>query len=144
MAERAKRSTRKGKAMSSTHKAALAAGREEGRAVRRYLEALESTKPRRGRRRTSESITRRLEVIDTKLLDADVLARLHLIEERNRLQAELAEQGDDAVDLPGLEEDFVAVAADYSERKGISYSTWRESGVSASVLRQAGIARTRG
>ncbi len=42
--------------MSAEHKAALAKGREEGRAVRRYLEALEEQRPRRGRKRTPESI----------------------------------------------------------------------------------------
>ena len=36
--------------MSADHKAALAKGREEGRIVRRYLEALESNRPRRGRK----------------------------------------------------------------------------------------------
>jgi len=34
-------------AMSAGHKAALAAGREEGRAVRRYLEVLEANRPKR-------------------------------------------------------------------------------------------------
>ena len=46
--------------MSDDHKAALAAGRNEGRAVRRYLEALEAHKPKRGRKRTPESIQKRL------------------------------------------------------------------------------------
>ena len=38
--------------MSDEHKAALAEGRAQGRAVRAYLEALEANKPRRGRKRT--------------------------------------------------------------------------------------------
>ena len=42
--------------MSDSHKAALAEGREQGRAVRRYLEALEAHKLKRGRKRTQESI----------------------------------------------------------------------------------------
>ena len=41
--------------MSAEHKAALAEGREQGRAVREYLEALEAHKPRRGRKRTPDS-----------------------------------------------------------------------------------------
>jgi hypothetical protein len=42
--------------MSDEHKAALAEGRNQGRAVRRYLEALDAHKPRRGRKRTTESM----------------------------------------------------------------------------------------
>ena len=52
--------------MSNSHKAALAEGREQGRAVRRYLEALEAHKPKRGRRRTSESVQKRLVVIEDR------------------------------------------------------------------------------
>ena len=50
--------------MSDSHKAALAKGREEGRVVRAYLEALETTKPRRGRKRTVESIRKKLAAIE--------------------------------------------------------------------------------
>src|ERR1700689_982496 len=42
--------------MSQAHKEALAIGREEGRAVRRYLEALEAHRPKRGRKRSQETI----------------------------------------------------------------------------------------
>lgn len=129
--------------MSDTHKAALAKGREEGRVVRQYLEALESTKPRRGRKRTPESIKRRLTTIENNLATADPLTRLHLVEERQRLETELAQSGD-KVDIDALEKAFVKVARPYGERKGISYSAWRAVGVSASVLQQAKIARTRG
>jgi len=40
-----------------------------------------------------------------------------------------------------FESGFVGVARDYGERKGIAYSTWREAGVSADVLKKAGIGR---
>ena len=53
--------------MSDSHKAALALGRDEGRSVRRYLEALEAHKPRRGRKRTPESIKKRLAAIEAQL-----------------------------------------------------------------------------
>jgi hypothetical protein len=129
--------------MSAEHKAALAKGREEGLAVRRYLEALESSKPRRGRRRTQASIERKLTAIDSQLASAEPLARLHLMQERKDLQEELEKNGD-AQDLDALEKQFVKVAKSYGGRKGISYSTWRNAGVSAAVLQQAGIARTRG
>jgi len=135
--------SRKKTPMSAEHKAALAKGREEGRIVRQYLEALESTKPRRGRKRTPESIRKRLAVIDAQLPEAEPLNRLHLVEEKQRLEAELAHAGD-TVDIASLEKSFVKVARAYGERKGISYSAWRTVGVPASVLQQAKIPRTRG
>jgi hypothetical protein len=128
--------------MSSEHKAALAKGREEGLAVRRYLEALESSKPRRGRRRTSTSIEKRLTAIDAQLAEAEPLTRLHLTQEKKDLEEELARSGE-VQDLSGLEKQFVKVAKSYGERKGISYSTWRSAGVSAAVLQKANVARSR-
>ena len=130
------------RSMSKEHKAALAKGREEGLAVRRYLEALESSKPRRGRRRTGASIEKRLTAIDAQLVDAEPLTRLHLMQEKKNLEEELARSGE-VQDLSGLEKQFVKVAKSYGERKGISYSTWRSAGVSAAVLQKANIARSR-
>lgn len=127
--------------MSDEHKAALAEGRNQGRAVRRYLEALEAHKPKRGRKRTTESMRRRLDRIDAELPQADPLKRLQLIQERLDLTAEL-EAADTKVDLTGLEAEFVSAAADYSARKGISYAAWRELGVEAAVLKRAGISRS--
>ncbi len=40
-----------------------------------------------------------------------------------------------------IEEAFVGVAKGYGERKGISYATWRDVGVSAATLKRAGISR---
>jgi hypothetical protein len=127
--------------MSDEHKAALAAGRNEGRAVRRYLEALDAHRPKRGRKRTPESIQKRLDTIDNQLTAADPLSRVNLIQERMDLQSELAAM-DEKIDLTELETAFVRAAADYSSRRGISYAAWREAGVSASVLKQAGISRS--
>jgi hypothetical protein len=129
--------------MSNEHKAALAKGREEGLAVRRYLEALESARPRRGRRRTPATIEKKLAAIDAQLESAEPLARLHLIQERKDLQDELARAGD-VQDLSALEKQFIKVAKSYGTRKGITYGTWRSAGVSAAVLQKANIARTRG
>jgi hypothetical protein len=126
--------------MSDSHKAALAEGREQGRAVRRYLEALEAHKPKRGRKRTPESVQKRLAAIDDSLANADPLSRVLLVQERMNLENELA-AGDNAVDLAALEEDFVAAAGPYGQRKGITYAAWREAGVDAGVLRRAGIRR---
>jgi hypothetical protein len=126
--------------MSDSHKAALAEGREQGRAVRRYLEALEAHRPKRGRKRTSESVQRRLTAIDEKLNDVDALTRLHLVQEKMNLESELAST-DNAVDIGALEEGFVASAAPYGQRKGITYAAWRQAGVDPAVLRKAGIKR---
>jgi hypothetical protein len=126
--------------MSDQHKAALAEGRTQGRAVRRYLEALEAHKPKRGRKRTADSMTKQLERIESELETADPLKRLQLIQQRLDLQAELA-AADDKVDLAALEQDFVSAAGPYGSRKGISYDAWRELGVPAATLRSAGITR---
>ncbi len=134
------KSTKSG--MTDEHKAALAEGRNQGRAVRRYLEALELNKPRRGRKRTSESVQRDLARTEDELTSADPLRRLELVQRRIDLQAELAGM-DNNVDMSGLESEFVSVAKPYAERKGISYEAWREAGVSAATLKAAGISRAR-
>lgn len=126
--------------MTDQHKAALAEGRRQGRAVRDYLEALEQHKPKRGRKRTTESIKSQLAKIESQLADADPVKRLQLIQDRMDLHAELA-AAENKADLSGLEGDFVKAAKAYSERKGISYAAWRELGVEASVLKKAGISR---
>lgn len=128
--------------MTAEHKAALAAGREQGSAVRRYLDALEANRPKRGRKRTPDSIKKRLESIESKMASANSLTRLQMMQERSDLEEELKslESGTE-VDLSELEADFVKAAGDYGRRKSISYSTWRAAGVPADVLKKAGIAR---
>jgi hypothetical protein len=126
--------------MSEEHKAALAEGRNQGRSVRRYLEALDLHRPKRGRRRTRDSMQKRLARIDDELAVADPLKRLRLIQERLDLNAEL-EALSAKVDLSGLEADFIEAAGAYSARKGISYAAWRELGVEPAVLKRAGISR---
>ncbi len=126
--------------MSAGHKEALKVGREQGRIVREYLEALDAHRPKRGRKRTPESIQKQLEAIDAKLDSVDALSRLQLRQERHNLQQEL-EAKSETVDLAGLEEAFVKVGAEYGGRKGIAYAVWREAGVDAAVLKRAGIGR---
>src|SRR5215218_7680974 len=95
--------------MTAEHKAALAAGRSEGRAVREYLEALRNNKPKRGRKRTPESIRRRLDAIEHELEAADPIQELRLVQERLDLTAELA-AAEQRVDLTSVEADFIRVA----------------------------------
>jgi hypothetical protein len=126
--------------MTDEHKQALAEGRTQGRAVRNYLDALEATKPKRGRKRTPDSVKKRLAAIEQELSDADPLRALNLRQERRDLQAELETMGN-TVDLAEVEKAFVEAAKSYGDRRGISYDVWREAGVPSDVLKKAGITR---
>jgi hypothetical protein len=126
--------------MTDEHKAALAMGRREGKAVRDYLEALQAHKPKRGRKRTPESIRKRLHEIDLEIVDAEPVRQLRLTQDRLDLQAELATAGA-GVNLPRLEAEFVEVAKKYADRNRISYQAWRQIGVDAAILKKAGINR---
>ncbi len=118
----------------------MAVGRVEGRVVRDYLEALRNNKPKRGRKRTAETIQARLDAIEEELLEADPIDELRLVQERRNLTVELNSMGD-GVDIAELEAEFINIAKSYSARQGISYATWRDVGVGASVLKAAGIGR---
>lgn len=131
---------RKTRTMSDEHKAALATGRNQSRAVKAYLAALKNNKPKRGRKRTADTITGRLAKISDELNGADALQEVLLLQEQADLQKELASM-DSGVDIAGLETEFIAVASGYSKSKGIDYATWRKVGVSADVLSKAGIKR---
>jgi hypothetical protein len=131
---------RKKRVVTDEHKAAMALGRTEGRSVGAYLEALETHKPKRGRKRTPESIDKRLADIDRQLNTASPVKRLSLIQERLDLLNERESMGQ-TVDLSGLEDAFVGSAKTYGDRKGISYAAWRELGVPPAVLKRAGITR---
>lgn len=127
--------------MSDEHKAALAKGRAEGRIVRDYLEGLRATKPKRGRKRTPESIQARLDKIEIALAEASPLDELLLIQERRDLADELVAMSD-TIDMTALEAAFIGVAKSYSQSKQISYQSWRDVGVDASVLKDAKIGRS--
>jgi hypothetical protein len=134
----AKRGPKNG--MTDAHKAALAAGRAEGRAVREYLEALRANKPKRGRKRTAESVRAQLAATEKELAEADPVRELQLVQKRMDLQTELEHMGQ-AVDIKSLQDAFVNVAKAYSARNHISYAAWRQVGVDAAVLKSAGIGR---
>ena len=126
--------------MRDEHKAALARGRTEGRIVRDYLEGLRATKPKRGRKRTADTVRKRLESVETELASASPMDELLLVQERRDLEGELAAKSN-AIDMDALEAQFVTVAKSYSDNKSISYASWRDVGVSASTLKEAGITR---
>lgn len=126
-------------AMSAEHKEALAQGRQEARDIKSYLAALANRKP--GRPVTAESLRARIERLEAKI--SAETNPLKAVEHRQaRIDAERAMAAmADPVDMAALEAGFVAAAANYSDRKGITYAAWREAGVPAAVLKQAGISR---
>ena len=126
--------------MSDEHKAALAKGRAESRIVKEYLEGLRATKPRRGRKRTADTVRKQLAELDRNIEDAGPLDELLMTQKRRDLEAEL-EAMSASVDMKALEDAFVGVAASYSQSKKISYASWRDVGVEARVLKRAGITR---
>ncbi|MFM8563737.1 MAG: hypothetical protein ACKOCE_07640 [Acidimicrobiia bacterium] len=107
--------------MTKAHKDALAKGRKDGKIVRDYLEALRRTKPKRGRKRTPESIRRRLKLIDSEYETTDSVTQLKYAQERLDLAIELAELTT-KVDVAPLERAFVKVAKAYGERNAITYA----------------------
>ena len=112
-------------------------------AVRDYLKALEQNAPRRGRRRTPESVERQLAVLEGEMEGASVTKRLGLVQQRIDLETDLeALQQAGSVDLSALEAGFATHAAAYGGRRGISYAAWREVGVSSATLKSAGIRRS--
>jgi hypothetical protein len=128
-------------AMSAEHKEALAKGRNEARAIKRYLESLQSRK--RGRPVRPESQKKRIADLNRRIdNEADQLKKVQLIQQRMDAEAALS-SATEPEDRGFLERDFVRYAKDYSERKGISYAAWREGGVPPEVLKKAGIKRTR-
>ena len=127
--------------MSDSQKTAMASGRQHSAAVKRYLDALQANRPKRGRKRTPESIDKQLAAIDSKLAGATAFERLALVQQKSDLEAEKGRLGV-AVDLSELESGFIASAAAYGASKGITYGTWRSVGVDADLLTKAGISRS--
>lgn len=128
-------------AMSEEHKAALAQGRKEARAIKAYLKAVETKRP--GRPVTKESLQARLFSVNQKIGAVDdPLRKVDLIQTKLDIEAALADV-ESVVNMDRLEDDFVEYAVAYSDRKGVSYTAWREFGVPAAVLKRAGVAETR-
>ncbi len=126
--------------LSPEHKEALVRGRQEAKVVRAYVEALHA-EGRRGRPVDRQSLAARIERLQSQINEAPNAARrVQLIQQRLDDERRLAGLEDSAA-RESLERDFIEVAKAYSERRGISYTAWREVGVPAAVLRAAGISR---
>ena len=116
----------------------------DNRAVRDYLDTLSANTRKRGRKRTADSAKARISAIEAAMSDASASRRLGLVQERLDLEAELDAMAQASkVDIGDLEAGFIKAAADYGGQRGISYTAWREVGVSAATLKSAGIPRTR-
>ena len=127
--------------MTQEHKEALAQGRRQARAIKKYLKALESKRP--GRPVTQESLQKRLAKTNEKIEAEDnPLKVVELIQTRLDIEERLAKL-EDSANFEELEADFVEHVKSYSERKEISYTAWREYGVPAATLRAAGVPETR-
>jgi hypothetical protein len=128
-----------GMAMSEEHKAALAQGRREARAIKLYLQALAGHKS--GRAVAPERLMNRIATLEARIsAEADPMRALEMRQARLDAEAALA-NAPAAVDMDALEKGFAAHAMAYGDRKGISYAAWREQGVPAAVLKAAGIPR---
>jgi hypothetical protein len=129
--------------MTAAHKRALAEGREAALNVRRYLDALDAHRPRRGRQRTPASVQKQLADVEAQWNEASGLKRVELAQKRIDLKAALVAL-DTKVDLTDLRAGFIKHAKQYSHSKGITYSAWRDAGVSPEDLKAAGITRRDG
>jgi hypothetical protein len=127
--------------MTQEHKEALARDRKEARAIKAYLKTVDTR--HQGRPVTRESLEKRLEKTNRRIEDSDdPLKTVDLIQ--TRLDIELAlSRVEDVESIERLEAKFVKYSASYSERKGVSYTAWRQFGVPAAVLRNAGVSETR-
>jgi hypothetical protein len=126
------------KKLSPQHKAAMAKGRIEARHVGAYLDALEANKPRRGRQRTPATIQKQLAQVQADLRDATGMKKLELVAGRIELESALDAKRTRS-DLSELRRNFVRSAASYAKRKGIPKQAFREAGVPAADVRDAGI-----
>ncbi len=128
--------------MSPEHKEALARGRQEAKVVRNYLEALHAD-DQRGRPIDRQSVQARIERLQSQINDEPkAVRRVELIQQRLDAERRLAGL-EESTDRESLVRDFIEVAEAYSQRRGITYTAWREVGVPAAVLKEAGITRGR-
>ena len=127
--------------MSQEHKDALAVGRKQARAIKAYLRALETTKP--GRPITKDALEQRKTRVNERIQSSDEpLKTVEMIQTRLDIEQALSHL-DDIEDFEELEAEFCVHARAYSDRKGISYTAWRQIGVPAATLRAAGVQETR-
>jgi hypothetical protein len=129
--------------LTPSHKRALSEGRTLSATVNRYLEAVRTPK-RRGRKVSKATLERRLENARTQFKSGAGVEKLLAAQEIRDLRARIKRlEATAEVDLKSLEASFVKIAKKFSENRGVTYGAWRDAGVPAQVLKQAGVKRTR-
>jgi len=121
----------------------MASGREAASAVNAYLKAFEAQKPKRGRKVSIDDLQRRLVAASEEAGKAAGTAKLLAIQTVADLEKRIEDLADTTSDnIEDLEVRFLKYAKAFSESKGITYATWRKMGVSADLLKKAGISRS--
>ena len=132
--------------MDEQHKQALAEGRLHGRVVRKYLDLLDLTKPRRGRKVDINAAQARIEELEDELSGTESsFDRLKAVQELDDLREKVKRVHDAEAALDQVadaEAAFIEIALTYSQHKHITKAAWREVGVPAEVLKAAGITAT--
>lgn len=111
-------------------------GHESNRLVDEYLAVLKQPKPRMPSQKTVERIA-------AEMPKARGVQLVILMQQEKDARAALEHATKGKERLAAAEAGFVTVAKRFSEKKKITYDTWRDFGVPAPVLKKAGIARTR-
>ena len=114
--------------------------RKENKIVEAYLIEVER-KAGQPKGKSPQQLRQELTSLSTLLKTVEGIEKLEILQQRENLYAEMRMAEEGALD--SMEAAFIEVANSYGERKGISYSTWREFGVPKGILEQAGIKRTR-
>jgi hypothetical protein len=123
----------KKKKISDSHRAAMSKGVTQRNAIQAYLETLQSPPPRL-RTRKGRSVADLQRAISES---TDPMERLYL---RPLLRRALEVESGSA-NMDEITANFVKHVVAFSERNGITYADWREEGVPAAVLREAGMRR---
>lgn len=137
-----KRTTKKavGPSRNAARKKVLLDAKAEGTNVSNYLRALQSKKS--GRKRNPDVVVKRIASLQESVKTTTGIRQLLAVQKIRDLRRDL-ENVSDAGNFAAFEKQFIACAASYSKRRGVEYGTWREVGVSAAVLRAAGISQQR-
>lgn len=112
--------------------------------VDQYLAAVNMPQ-RRGRKVSKATLEQRLVHARERSKTASGIDKVFAAQDIRDLGAKIAQlNAASGADLKSLETAFVKIAKKFGENRGIGYGAWRDAGVSAQVLRRAGVARTRG
>lgn len=125
--------------MSEQQKAAMANGRAESSAIKRYLEI---SRGKSGRPVTAASVGKQLERTRSKLAGTrDELTRLRLTADRMRLERDLKrlEKNESAPAMQAARAAFIANAKTYGERHGIPRAAWKAMGIDPATMAEAGL-----